>query len=520
MIEILDGCLQAIGHHNGVSPNPFCIGIPEEIIIYKGNTAVDDLIPHLREIITKNCGPHMVVREETSREGYSSIHLVARLTCHNLSGKFPADYKIPIEVQIRTVFEDAWGEIDHKYGYAIRSGKHKGTPIQNPETVLAHLKVLKGFTDACMIYGEAIRQDANRTAPIIPVKTVVYPVNTGSELIDKLKALGVPEDLVFRFVTASGIKDEALESDMQIEAFRAKCRDAADAYLELAHAAEVVAPGSANASGYELLNYYARLNQALCIMSIDDRGSIQAAMSVLKDMESKFTNHPLLLMRIGQAYGKLGYYKEAILNLGEAKGMVHKIEAAMAPLGEETVWPDNMLKSDYEYILRTQPKLAGYYIWQQVLEQNDSSAKAQLFASAYEVTKTGLNVKGLEYDRSALGAYHNNLLYYAVAYKGICEAKGEYLNWTKEEAENAVQEHLDYLEPLLTEISTISAGTLDTLMNAYSMQKDVEKAKMTAKELKSRALKTEGDGLNDALALRYIRSAEKVIADEAWVLQD
>jgi ppGpp synthetase/RelA/SpoT-type nucleotidyltranferase len=520
MIEILDGCLQAIGHINGVSPNPFCVGIPEEIIIYKGNTAVDDLIPHLREIITKNCGAHMIVREETSREGYSSIHLVARLTCQNLGSKFPSDYKMPIEIQIRTVFEDAWGEIDHKYGYAIRSGKQKDTPIQNPESVLAHLKVLKGFTDACMTYGEAIRQDATRLAPVIPVKTVIFSVKTGSALIEKLKGFNVPDELVARFINASDLKDEALGVGVSAEIAASKYRDAAEEFMFLSRTTESLAFGDHNEPGYRLLNYYSQLNQALCVMSMDDRGSIQTAMTLLREMETRFTAHPLLLMRIGQAYGKLGLFKEAILHLGEAKELAQKTQSSIGVIDEGTAWPDSMLRSDYEYILRTQPRLSGYYMWQQALTHREAAVKAQLFASAYEVTQSGLDVVGVIHSPSDLDAYHNNLLYYSVAYKALCDSTGGYLHWSSEAAEAAIAKHLAHLEPHLANLVDISVGTLDTLVNAYAMQKDAGKAKLTANELKRRVLKADGGKIEDALALRYIKTAEKILADEEWVLLD
>jgi hypothetical protein len=54
--------------------------------------------------------------------GYSSIHYIVRL---GPSVKPPQDLEDAVaELQVRTILEEAWGEIDHKYRYELkRSGK-------------------------------------------------------------------------------------------------------------------------------------------------------------------------------------------------------------------------------------------------------------------------------------------------------------------------------------------------------------------------------------------------------------
>ena len=53
MADIFEGVLSVIAHNNGINPNPFQKGVPEEIIIYKGTNAFDDLPPRLKEIANK-----------------------------------------------------------------------------------------------------------------------------------------------------------------------------------------------------------------------------------------------------------------------------------------------------------------------------------------------------------------------------------------------------------------------------------------------------------------------------------
>lgn len=55
-------------------------------------------------------------------EGYASVHYIVRLGRN--SDALPQLRKLKAEIQLRTILEEAWGEIDHKYKYElIRSGK-------------------------------------------------------------------------------------------------------------------------------------------------------------------------------------------------------------------------------------------------------------------------------------------------------------------------------------------------------------------------------------------------------------
>ena len=55
--------------------------------------------------------------------GYSSVHYVIRLG-KSLRRAKPGLADLKVELQLRTIFEEAWGEIDHKYRYELkRAGK-------------------------------------------------------------------------------------------------------------------------------------------------------------------------------------------------------------------------------------------------------------------------------------------------------------------------------------------------------------------------------------------------------------
>jgi hypothetical protein len=138
--EILTKVLDIISHDAEIKPNPVKKGSLEEIIVYNNELDSSPFNLLLRETLDQR---RVQFETRSSKEGYSSLHIVCRVSqnvarCDDIG----PEYQLPIEIQIRTVFEDAWGEIDHKYGYVARSGKEL-TLAGNKALVGPHLRVLK-----------------------------------------------------------------------------------------------------------------------------------------------------------------------------------------------------------------------------------------------------------------------------------------------------------------------------------------------------------------------------------------
>ncbi len=209
MVDLFNEVVSAISHKNDVKPNPFSADSLEEIIVYIGTTMLDELPLQIKESAKELC-PNVEVSVVNSKEGYSSIHIVSRLNKAVNCDTLPTGYFLPIEIQIRTVFEDAWGEIDHKYGYVIRTGKDVGTPINNPDYVLAHLKVLKRFADACMEYADCIREEAAGSTQPSSSTSKVVSVDADDELLERLKCLGVSPNYLDGYEKARQLKLSAM----------------------------------------------------------------------------------------------------------------------------------------------------------------------------------------------------------------------------------------------------------------------------------------------------------------------
>lgn len=514
MVDIFEGILSVITHNNGISPNPFDKGRPEEVIIYKGANVFDELPARLREVVGKLC-PGLLIKEEHSKEGYSSVHLVTRLNISPESSPCK-NYKIPIEIQVRSVFEDAWGEIDHKYGYLIRSGKDAGKPISNPEFVLAHLKVLKRFSDACMEYADAIRTEAVGVPPSLLATRKVVSVVSDSFIVDRFKELQVEENIIEKYCEARDVKDQAAERmDQNPPEGKQLYLNAAELFRELVSTLDAENLGSDASPGVRLTYYYLRMNEALCLMSTNERDQVVAAHGIYQSLESAYPEYPLLKMRYGQALGKLGHLDEALVRLREAGAIAEEIASNF--IGQEpAAWPDRMPYTDYDHIVRTQPKLLGYHIWLKIrtFSPQDDEQKRVLFKEAYEITKKGLNAVEDHSPEQAL-SLHNNLLYYAL---GCLTRIGTALVNDKagsDALKERVIEHVNYIEQHVADNRALSIPRADTIMKAYSVLGRQREASQVAAVILDKCLNQPTQELDEKETLKLVSLAYQVTRGES-----
>lgn len=507
MADIFEGVLSVIAHRNGINPNPFQKGAPEEIIIYKGTNAFDELPPRLKEI-AHNFFPKISIKEEHSREGYSSVHLVTRL---NFCPKeLPcANYKLPIEIQIRSVFEDAWGEIDHKYGYVSRSGKGVGKPINNPEFVLSHLKVLKRFSDACMEYADAIKTEAVGIPPVLIATKKVVSVMSDDFILERFKSLQISNGAIEKYCEARDIKDQAAAfMDSNLNQGKQLYLTAAELFRELFSLID-----SGELPGEKLFYYYLKMNEALCLMSTNERDQVVASYGIYQSLENLYPDYPLLKMRYGQVLGKLGYLDQAIEFLRNTGILAQEI-ATKHDKAVPSGWPDNLPYTDYEHIAQTQPKLLGYHLWLKIrtIEAQEENLKGPLFMEAYEITATGLTAVAPESKQEL--SLHNNLLYYALGVMtradSITFSGSMDINTMKE----CAIEHLNYIETHKPNINEIPISTVDTIMKAYSILGRSQDAINAANVLVDRCLDSSNMDFNENEKLMAIRSARKIINGE------
>lgn len=492
---------------NPVGDSQFNQAMPEEIIVYKGTSALDDFANEIKTI-TKSHFKSAQVKTENSVEGYSSIHIICRHSAkiEELSNA-ENSYRLPIEIQIRTVFEDAWGEIDHKYGYVVREGKDAGTPIHNSHHIKAHLKVLKDFSDACMEYAECIRKEAlPEVLDLTAGVTKTISVESDEDVLQRFREIGIKEEFIQRYVEARSLRDKAAEESGATHDGRIT---AEQTYLQAAELfaalMQELAPGDTAASlrdGSKLAYYYCAMNEGLCLMSTNISDNVNAAVDKYIFIETHYKNYPLAKMRLGQALGKVGRIDESIDRLRNAGSALQKLGERSLASG---LWTDYLPKADYEHMLYTQPKILGYTLWKKSQQSGTipRREKSELYFEAYITTMSCLDAKNIE--KKKIIDVYNNLLYYCVGFAFCTDSGDQRLATIKAEIPTL-------LATMLKEsggAEQMSIEDLDTVFRAYALLGDV-RAKEIATTLIQRCLRRDA-GIVTSLRMSIAEVAQEYL---------
>ncbi|MGE8365970.1 MAG: hypothetical protein ACN6OP_25845 [Pseudomonadales bacterium] len=455
--EILTKVLDIIEHQVELMPNPVKKASLEEIIVYNNELDSSPFNLMIKETLDQR---RVQFAKLSSKEGYSSLHIVCRVGAQVVKcAEIGPEYLLPIEIQIRTVFEDAWGEIDHKYGYVARSGKEL-TLAGNQALIGPHLRVLKQFTDACAAYADTIKEMSSESTTVSTKAGKILSVESDDDVLRRFEQLGVPQPYIDQYANGRLIREKCASEQLSKQ-------DRALRYLEASQYFSSIAQECDNelqGEGRKLYWYYVTLNAAFCLLSTNSSESIENAVGIYLDLTEKYPDFPLVKFRLGQAYSKLGRPDDAIRLFEDALGDVEQIAAASKA---KQSWDDNLPLPDYTHISTALPKLLGYQYWEKGAYRTDAGDVQQrltLYRKAYEVT---LLAYALTPDSADLA---NNLAYYALEYLGLD---------TNDEFRNTLVDGLErYLPTIETAADSPEADALllDTLLQIYIVTAQKESA--------------------------------------------
>jgi ppGpp synthetase/RelA/SpoT-type nucleotidyltranferase len=277
-----------------VQPSPFARELLEEFRLYMANTKPDNdpLAVRLKDFASRHhkksdkwkyTGPEV-------GERYSSVHFVTRISTKN-------GPKIPVEIQIRSVFEDAWGEIDHALLYEPRrlDAPMDWTFLQ----VERQSNALKKMMDAAADFADAIR---SLRAPEARGETIKPTLDTSHYVEQVCKAIKVPASLrKFLMELVSRRENlDALFARGESGAARADYTRLANAFADFLTAkveASEFLSGSPKGSPRRELIYLARMEEAVCRILSYDEHQVPVAIARLTDIVREFPNHPVAWFR-------------------------------------------------------------------------------------------------------------------------------------------------------------------------------------------------------------------------------
>ena len=491
MPDVVDMVLKAICHLDEVSPNPFEKGSIREAIIYNTNADFDPMMESIKKSFYDNDYDDVEIKPS---EMYSSVHIVASLATKKGSNNLG----IPIEIQIRTVFEDAWGEIDHRFGYVLREGKASESKLNNTEYVHGHLRTFKKFTDACAEYADMIYVESTQSPDAQSGKIITINTDTDA-LIKRLRELGAKDEHLDAYMASRALKLEAFELDeaSSTEA-KEKALIAAQALGSLAEKFYKAPSGSAEF----YLRYYSKMNEALCYMLTKDRIHASKALDTYEGLMIMYSSFPLLHFRIAQSLSRLGNLKAAITEYEKAKSLIADFYDS-----KDTVWPDHLPEEDFLHMAGLLPKLYGYNLydlWRLSAKTESNDYQIEILNRAITVTEEGVHSKYT--DPTQTVAYYNNILYYHVVIIDLKLPKKVY--------KIHKDEIIKYLELITADTPLESQNdllTLDTLAHAYFACEMKGEAIIAAQKAEALAIE-ENDEVSDSTRLEIIRDAKRILS--------
>lgn len=456
--------LEVIKHDTLKDNNPFTKGSLEEAIVYTANIDSDEVAKEIKELIKESGDCKKEPEIKFSKPGYSSVHLVCRLRHGGVRG-LRKEYRVPIEIQIRTVFEDAWGEIDHKYGYQDR---REGEPaIEQPGIFTnKHLRVLKSFVDSCIEYADLIKDVAESNKNSTKTSALIKPIGTDAEVHKVLEDASIPastlaEYMHLRSLLLEGVK--LIDSDPVRSNTLLTTASEGFNYIFLKEKTDgVLSEENKHKNEAKVLYYFLRMDQALALITQRNRPANRDAVFLYREIQKEIGNHPITLFRLAQALGRMGNHLVAIKILKDLEAIIAQGKTASLEKFQST-----LLDHDYEYVTKSIPKYMGYEYWQiadfhEIELPGGIEAKLIHLNKAYEKTLEGYNKYGAEPPEKE--SYINNLMFYATEYlKAYGQLKG--LRKPKQTINKGdLEKWMDEFLPVKDIQHSDDLNTLDTLV--------------------------------------------------------
>ena len=476
VIPVIKSIINLLSKDNN-QKNPFYGCSIEELIYYKGNISLSNISHKIRDSFS-SIG--IDIKERNSREGYSSIHIVCNLNTEH-SDVLPENYKIPVEIQVRTIFEDAWGEIDHKYGYKARRDHISFHP-----TLDKHLQTLKQFVDACVDYADLIVEESEiELNPTDFSKVLNIPENSDS-LSYLFSGLSIDEKYLSEYSDAIQAKNKAIEESNSKELI--KC---ADHFLSIKNDYLKHKTNLQNDLQNDVFSFYCSLNYAFCNLVNNTEKGVKNAKDMYLALMEIDPNNSLILMRLGQTMGRIGEFDDSISLIKESYAQAIKPESKF-----------EVKETDIKYILSKVPKTVGYYIWLKIYNSDvelPNEYIEDLYQEAYNFTLIGFKTLSKDNQAEDYIDYQNNLVFYLTEINKIRDT---------EETRNLIKEKLLEIEEGYESLENIDATILHTLLNAYYMLENVRKCELYSKLLKTKIFEKNYD-FDDSEALDMLELVDK-----------
>ena len=207
--QIFGKLLMALSKEDRVSSTSFEITIKD--IIYYQKTVSNDLANKIeKEFLNSSYkrSTNFKIKGRIKKSGYSSLHLT--IDCK--TDRFTEVDKVPIEIQIRTAFEDVWGEIEHSAVYKYKEGDIDLSPseIRRMDTLQSGLMALKNYVDSADNQVDRLINEAGHYSRKPYNEVSIHDISSASVLQNALAKIGI-KDSFAHYIDALNVRDDMKE---------------------------------------------------------------------------------------------------------------------------------------------------------------------------------------------------------------------------------------------------------------------------------------------------------------------
>jgi ppGpp synthetase/RelA/SpoT-type nucleotidyltranferase len=269
---------------------------------------------------------------------YSSVHVLVEC-------EVKGDIVSRSEIQLRSVFEEAWSEISHRLKYApIKVARATG-PVAAPDsdhlsTTWLHLDALKSLTDGCAQYADLINRQIEIGADPRADRSSAVPLDPADRSAQMFARYGAAmHDAVKRAYEQRSRAVALNDAGPRAAGFRAAA--------ELFQAALNIFKADRNEDDERLFDVL-REELAFCCMFSDNEELRSRAETTYREVLTRRPERVSVLLRLGQLRRDAGDFVEAM------KFMADGIEAAKShpdPDPEVHLKAGWLLRRDLAYIL-------------------------------------------------------------------------------------------------------------------------------------------------------------------------
>lgn len=398
MIEVVSHLLKMISHDENVAHSPFHRGDLREVLIFTNRPDKDPLsiagVVH-QTVISAGFG-NVCKPPEASESGYSSVHLIVTADVE-VEG---ADNKtrvrpFPLEIQVRTVFEDAWGEIDHKLRYTPIRGKAPG----RMETWGPHLNALKLFVDGCTQYADVIKRQAIDDASV-ELAPRLLPIESVRDALRQFADYPEPIQIDLRLAYSAR---ERMTNATTAEERAQFAEEAIQEYGRIERNASKAASDGDNQA--KKLVYYMKLEQAFAAAQGKDPDPLAVA-SIYEALDKEYPNDPVILYRWAALLGRANRHADSI----------PIFERGLDALGND--WSGHWLRSSL-------PRLLAFAIWRISEKEIDPVQRLQFLGQCFALAQRAVAdaTPGTTHEKGAL----NSAVYFVA--EAVTVAEKHSLQW-------------------------------------------------------------------------------------------